>query len=239
MYKIDVYKTSEDAASVFQLPVKRDWMELTHQRHAYSCFPVTLTNSLGIGLSFPEDIVFIWDGQSDARPEHVKILSGHKYAYVERANATISFKSGLIFRTEEGVSLLGMPTPNMFIDGAQPFTTAISTSWFSGEFPIAWRITKPGTAITIPAGYPVITLIPISLKQINNSEIFIKDQKDMPKSKYSHLYNEEDHRKEVEKYSEKNEWTNFYRNAIDYLGNKLGEHEVKNIKIKVIENAKN
>jgi hypothetical protein len=212
-------------------------MELTHERHAYSCFPVTLTNSLGFGLSFPEDIVFIWDGQSDARAEHVKILSGNKYAYTERANATISFKTGLTFRTEENVSMLGMPTPNLFIDGAQPFTTAISTSWFGGEFPVAWRITKPGVAITIPAGYPIITLIPISLSNINNSEITIRNQKDMPPGKYSHLYNQEDHLKAVNKYSEKNEWTNFYRNAVDYLGNKIGSHEVKNIKLRIIDNA--
>lgn len=239
MYKIDVYKTSNDAANIFQLPVKRDWMELTHERHAYSCFPVTLTNSLGFGLSFPEDIVFIWDGQSDARAEHVKILSGHKYAYTERANATISFKTGLTFRTEENVSMLGMPTPNLFIDGAQPFTTAISTSWFGGEFPVAWRITKPGVAITIPAGHPVITLIPISLSNINNSEITIRHQKDMPPGKYSHLYNQEDHLNAVNKYAEKNEWTNFYRNAVDYLGNKIGNHEVKNIKLRIIDNANN
>lgn len=237
MYKIDVYKTSNDAANIFQLPVKRDWMELTHERHAYSCFPVTLTNSLGFGLSFPEDIVFVWDGQSDARAEHVKILSGHKYAYTERANATISFKTGLTFRTEENVSMLGMPTPNLFIDGAQPFTTAISTSWFGGEFPVAWRITKPGVAITIPAGHPIITLIPISLGNINNSEITIRNQKDMPIGKYSHLYNQEDHLKAVNEYSEKNEWTNFYRNAVDYLGNKIGNHEVKNIKLRIIDNA--
>lgn len=239
MYKIDVYKTSEDAANIAQLPVKRDWMELTHERHAYSCFPVTLTNSLGFGLSFPEDITFIWDGQSDARPEHVKILTGEKYVYTERANATISFKTGLIFKTEEDVSMLGMPTPNLFIDGAQAFTTAISTSWFTAEFPVAWRITKPGVAITIPAGHPVITLIPISLKAINNSEVTINLKKDMPTGKYDHLYNDTDHIKIVSEYAVKKEWTNFYRNGVDYLGNKIGEHEVKNIRLKVIDNAKN
>jgi hypothetical protein len=239
MYKIDAYKTSEDAAIITPLQVKRDWMELTHERHAYSCFPVTLTNSLGFGLSFPEDIVFMWDGSSDARPEHVKILSGHKYAYTERANATISFKTGLVFRTEENVSLLGMPTPNMFLDGAYPFTTAISTSWYEADFPVAWRITKPGVAITIPAGYPVITVLPISLSNINESEVTLRYKKDMPPSKFSSLYNETDHIKIVSEYAVKKEWTNFYRNAVDYLGNKLGKHEVKSIRLKVIDNAKN
>lgn len=239
MYKIDVYKTSEDAARIEQLPVKRDWMELTNERHAYSCFPVTLTNSLGFGLSFPEDITFIWDGQLDSRPDHVKVLTGNKYVYTERANGTISFKTGLIFKTEENVSMLGMPVPNLFIDGAQAFTTVISTSWFKAEFPVAWRITKPGVAITIPANTPVISLLPISISNINNSEVSMHNQKDMPKGKYDHLYNDTDHIKEVSKYAEKKEWTNFYRNGVDYLGNKIGEHEAKSIRLRIIDNAKN
>lgn len=239
MYKIDVYKTSEHSATIEQLPVKRDWMELTHERHAYSCFPITLTNSLGFGLSFPEDITFIWDGQSDARPEHVKVLTGEKYVYTQRANATISFKTGLIFQTEENVSLLGMPVPNLFIDGVQAFTTAISTSWYKAEFPVAWRITKPGIAITIPAGHPIISLVPISLKNINGSELYVKDQKDLPQSPYQNLYNETDQIKTISAIAEKKEWTNFYRNGVDYLGNKIGEHEVKSIRLRIIDNAKN
>lgn len=239
MYKIDVYKTSKDAANIEQLPVKRDWMELTKDRHAYSCFPVTLTNSLGFGLSFPEDITFIWDGALDANPDHVKILTGHKYVHNERANGTISFKTGLIFKTEKNVSMVGMPVPNYFIDGAQAFTTAISTSWFTAEFPVAWRITKPGAAITIPANQPFICLLPLSLGQINQSEIEIKNYDHMPKSQYADQYKSEDHIKEVNKYTSKNEWTNFYRNAVDYLGNKIGEHEVKSIRLRVIDNANN
>ena len=111
MYKIDVYKTSKNAANLFQMPVKRWWMDETYEKHAYSCFPVTLTNRLGWGLSFPEDISFIWDGVSDASQEHVKILSGKKYAGLQRANATVSFDSNLYFKTDPNLSLLVMQVP--------------------------------------------------------------------------------------------------------------------------------
>lgn len=217
-------------------------MEETYNRHAYTCFPVTLTNSMGWSISFPEEIVFIWDGQSDSSSKHVKILKGKKYCYTERANGTISFKTGLTFRTEKNISLLGMPAPNHFIDGAQPFTTAISTSFYNAEFPVAWKITKPYTAITIPAGYPVISVIPISLSDLQNSEMVVRPIKNMPRSEFADQYNETDHIKFVSQLAVENKWTNFYRDAVDYLGNKLGEHEVKNLKLKVIEennNAKN
>lgn len=239
MHKIKAYVASENPAILAPLQAKRTWMDETYDKHAYNCFPVTLTNTLGWSISFPEDIAFVWDGQSDSRKDHVKILSGHKYCYTERANATISFKTGLIFKTEENVSLLGMPAPNYFLDGAQAFTTAISTSFYTAEFPVAWRITKPYTVITIPAGHPVISIVPISLKNIELSEIEILDKKNMPISPYADQYNETDHIKFVAKLAEENKWTNFYREAVDYLGNKLGKHEVKSLKLKVIDNAKN
>jgi hypothetical protein len=242
MHKIKAYQAIDPLGILEPLSVKRDWMEKTYDRHAYTCFPVTLTNSMGWSISFPEEIVFMWDGQLSSDPQHVKILKGAKYCYAERANGTISFKTGFTFRTEENVSLLGMPAPNYFIDGAQPFTTAISTSFYNAEFPVAWRITKPHVAITIPAGYPVISVIPISLSDLQNSEISVSSIRDMPKSPFADVYNETDHIKFVSKLAEEKKWTNFYRDAVDYLGNKLGSHEVKNLKLKVIReenNAKN
>jgi hypothetical protein len=214
-------------------------MEQTAQRHAYTCFPVTLTNSMGWSLSFPEDIVFVWNGKSDSSPDHVKILKGEKYCYTERANGTISFKTGITFKTEEDVSLLGMPAPNYFFDGAYPFTTVISTSWYTAEFPVAWKITKPYSTITIPAGYPVISIIPISLGKLQNSEIIVKPIQDMPKSEFADKYSETEHIKFVSNLAKENKWTNFYRDAVDYLGNSLGKHEVKSLKLKVTKEDKN
>ena len=171
MYIIKAFKLSEDAANLTQMPVKRDWMEETKSRHAYNCFPVTLTNSLGWSLSFPEDISFIWNGISDASPYHVKVLSGEKYVFTTRANATISFNTNINFHTEKDLSLLVMPPSNYFSNGATCFTTLISSSFFSGELPVAWKITEPNKIITIKANDPICTIIPISLTNIQDSEI--------------------------------------------------------------------
>ena len=155
-------------------------MEKTDNKHAYNCFPVSLTNRLGWGLSFPEDISFIWDGISDTSPEHVKIFKGEKYAAPQRANATVSFNTGLRFLTDQNITLLTMPVPNQFIDGVVPFSTLISTSFFSGDLPVAWRITRPNVEITIPANTPIASVIPINLEELNNSEINILPLDQMP-----------------------------------------------------------
>ena len=230
MNKIKAFKIKgEGYSDLSQLSVKRDWMEDTWDAHAYKCFPVSLTNQLGWGISFPEDIVFIWNGISDSSPDHVKILQGEKYAYAGRANATISFNTGIRFMTEENITLLQMPVPNYFIEGAQPFTTLISTSFFQGELPVAWRITKPNVEITIKANTPIISILPIDLDNLQNSEILFQDLKTMPKE----IKNLEEYGKIVYEINQSGKWTNFYRDALDHKGNKLGKHQVKAIRLHV------
>lgn len=233
MYSIDYFQTRPDMGYLTNLPIKRDWMEETYDRHAYNCFPVTLTNGLGWGIAFPEDISFIWDGITDSTPDHVKILKGEQYAYTGRSNATISFNSGVMFKTDKNISMLTMPVPNLHLRGVSPFTTLISTSFFKGEIPIAWRITEPNIEITVPAGTPVAALIPISLTDLNNSEMNEKPMSDIP----NNFWPTEEHTKVIREMNMKGIWSNFYRDAVDYLGNTVGQHEVKAIRLKI--NGKN
>ena len=232
MNKIKAFKVrGEGYGNLAQLSVKRDWMEDTWEAHAYKCFPVSLTNQLGWGISFPEDITFIWDGISDSSPEHVKILQGEKYAYSGRANGTISFNTGIRFITEPNVSLLQMPVPNYLRDGVQPFTTLISTSFFQGELPVAWRITRPNVEITIKANTPIISILPIDLSELQNSEILFEDPSTMPQA----IEDQTEYGNIVYEINRTGKWTNFYRDAVDHKGNKLGEHQVKAIRLIVKE----
>lgn len=233
MHKITVYKVGDVSADISQLSVKRDWMDETWESHAYKCFPVSLTNQLGWGISFPEDISFIWDGVSDSSPDHVKIIKGEKYAYTGRSNATISFKTGLKFATDENISILQMPVPNYINDGVMPFTTLITSSFFNGELPVAWRIIKPNVEITIKAGTPIIAVLPIDLASLQNSEIVLKSFMDMPKLSF----NGNEYAESVNKINQSGEWANFYRNATDHQGNKLGSHQVKTIKLSVVDKS--
>jgi hypothetical protein len=234
MEVIKAYRTNSDSAEIKTLPVKRNWMDKTWEKHAYHCFPVTLTNTLGWSLSFPEDISFIWDGISDYNPNHVRVISGEKYVYTGRANGTISFNTGITFKTEENISLLTMPAPNFFIDGASCFTTLISTSFFRFPLPVAWMITSPNKEITIPAGTPICSIIPISLSSINNSEIHLINNSVLPEVE-SDPYRLEEYSKAITEINKKMEWSDFYRNAVDHNGVSMGNHEVKSLKLKVIE----
>lgn len=217
-----------------QISLKRDWMDLTFDRHAYQCFPVSLSNRLGWGISYPEDISFIWDGINDSTADHVTVLSGEKYVFTGRGNRTISFYTGITFDCEEeqSLSLLTMPVPNQFIRGTQCMTTILSPSALQGEFPIAWMITEPNLEITIPAGTPIASIIPISTKSIQDYKLTVKSGD--PEYMDSSWGEKMKRRGEVsQELNMAGKWTHFYRDAVDHNGDKLGEHESKKIVLEV------
>ena len=228
---IKVTITNPEAANIAPLPATRQWMDESAEKHAYMCFPITTTNRLGWGISFPEDIVFIWDGVDDPTSGHIKILKGEKYASSVRGSATVSFSTGLIFKTDEQTTMLTMPVPNQFIAGTQCFTTLISTSFYMPELPIAWKVTEANKEITIPAGTPIAAVLPISLTALENE--YVMEVHDTPKSK--------EYFDEITRYGEiaqaKNgigDWSRMYRDAVNSKGEIAGTHETKSIRLKTV-----
>jgi hypothetical protein len=206
-------------------------MEDTPEKHAYMCFPITLTNRLGWGISFPEDISFIWDGIDDTTDKHVTILKGEQYASPQRGSATVSFHTGLIFKTDENTTMLTMPVPNQFIAGTQCFTTLISTSFFKPDLPIAWKVTEANKVITIPAGTPVAAVLPISVKSLEDDYVLEIDPNPKPDTYFEEI------RKYGELAQEKNgvgDWSKMYRDAVNYDGTSMGAHESKSIRLKTV-----
>ena len=227
-----VYEMNRNYSNVAPLNVKRKWMDETVDAHAYRCFPISVANGLGWGISFPEDITFIWDGISDTTPDHIKITAGEKYVHPNRGNATISFNTGFVFKTPNNYSLLTMPVPNQHIPGVSPFTTIISTSFYNSSLPCAWRITEANKEITINAGTPVIAVIPISLTNLQNTELHVKNYNEIPTSYHQDYigYNEV-----ISHINQSGKFSDFYRDAVNHEGKTVGEHEVKLIRLKVIE----
>lgn len=227
--EISVYKTNRYSANIKQTSMKREWMDETWSSHAYHCFPVSIANTIGYEISFPKEISFIWDGISDTSPSHVKILSGEEYAFAGRGNATVSFYTNLVFKTSPNITLMHMPVPNFFIDGAQAFTSLISSSFYNDPFPSAWKITKANEVITIKENQPVATILPVPLKQISEINMNIYN------GKYSSQYNieKQQYGVEAQKINKTGEWTDWYRNAVDHNGNSIGKHELKSIKLKI------
>ena len=227
---IKVYKHKGHPVNIEQTSLKREWMENTDGAHAYKCFPVSQANTFGWSISFTEDIEFIWDGISDTTPDHVTILrQPDGVCSTNRGNATISFYTGLFFETDKNMSIVSIVPPNYFIDGATPFTSIMSTSFYDEALPAAWKITRANEKIVIPAGTPIVTIIPISIGNLSNIEMDLHD-KEFTQEKANYTEKRNIAWKEI---TDSGGFTNFYRDAVDYEGSSIGQHELKALRLRV------
>lgn len=236
MNKIRAEITPQSNVILEPLSVKRSWMDNVTNAHAYHCFPVSLANGLGWGISFPEDISFIWDGiDTDKEEGHINVLSGHNYVNENRRSATLSLNTHVKFITDENTTILTMPVPNLFIDGVVSYTTLISSSFYPHMLPAALKITKPNSVITIPANTPIVAVLPISINKINNLEIEVYDlltteEQEIKNKSYGDV---------SQKINQSGEWTNFYRNATNEKNELIGKHEIKSFRLKTTDMRNN
>jgi hypothetical protein len=234
MYNISVEKTYKSIFDIQPMSIKRDWMDATSEGHAYRCFPVTQANVIGYSLSCKEDIEFIWDGINDQTPDHVTIFNPEN-AYSGRGQSSISLDTGLIFRTDEDVSILAINPVNSFNDEFETMSSLMSTSFFNNPFPLAIKAKIPNKKVTIKAGTAVATLIPISLTKLNDTVINIIDYKDEDnkRAEANIAYG-----KEAQVINSSGQWTDWYRNAVNEKNESLGNHEVKVLRLSVKDNTR-
>jgi hypothetical protein len=229
MFNISVEKTPGCLFEISPMSIKRDWMDDTSENHAYRCFPVTQANVVGYSLSCIEDIEFEWDGINDQTPDHIKIFNPER-AYSGRGQSSISMDTGLIFRTDQDVSILAINPVNYFSDEFETMSYVVSTSFYDNPFPLALKARAANKRIIIKAGTPVATIIPISLTQLNNTVIKIVDYKDEDRKRVEANIS---YGEAAQVLNSTGEWTDWYRNAVNEKQESLGSHEVKALKLSV------
>jgi hypothetical protein len=231
---ITCYKLSPNALNISPMTIKRDWMDDTPQGHAYRCHPVTSANVIGWYISCPIDIRFIWNGINDTTPNNVKILEGEDYVYTGRGQSTVSFSTGFILRTEEKMSVLTITPQNYFNQDIEVMSSLVSTSFLDSDFPLAIKCLTANKEITIKANTPIATIIPMSITSLKDESIEIINF-DNIEERNQKMKSYGDAAQEINKLGE---WTDWYRNAVNEKGESIGYHEVKNLKLSVIDNTK-
>ncbi len=233
MINISVEKMKGNPFVISPMSIKRDWMDATSENHAYRCFPVTQANVIGWYLSCKEDIVFTWDGINDQTDQHVKIKSPDN-SYSGRGQSSISLNTSLVFRTDPDVSILTINPVNYFNDNFETMSNLISTSFYDNPLPLALKAKKANQETIIKAGTPVATIIPISLTALNNTAINIVAYKDPDRlrEKANISYGEA-----AQALNSSGQWTDWYREAVDENEKSVGQHEVKALKLLVVDNS--
>lgn len=230
MLNISVEKTQDSKISIAPMSIKRDWMDVTPEKHAYRCFPVTQANMVGWNLSCDEDIVFTWTGVTDTSSETVKILKGNNFSYTGRGQATISINTGLVFKTDQNVSMFIINPVNYFNEDFETMSSLISTSFYGNPLPLAIKARAANKEVVIKAGTPIATILPISLTALDNTEINIVSYSDpgREREKANRSYGEA-----AQVVNSSGQWTDWYREAVDEHGKSIGQHESKALRLSV------
>lgn len=234
MFNISVEKMAGSTFDISPMSIKRDWMDVTSEKHAYRCFPVTQANVIGYSLFSNEDIEFIWDGVNSQTAEHVEIFKPER-AYSGRGQSSVSLDTGLVFRTDKEVSILSINPVNYFNEDFETMSSLISTSFYDNPLPLAIKAKSANKRVVIKAGTPLATLIPISLTNLNNTVVEIVNYEDADKKREmaNRTYGEA-----AQVLNSSGEWTDWYRNAVNEKQESLGSHEVKTLKLIVKDNTK-
>lgn len=236
MYNISVEKTPGCLFEISPMSIKREWMDQTSENHAYRCFPVTQANVVGYSLSCKEDINFFWDGINDQTPDHIEIIKAPEGSYGGRGQSSISLNTGLIFKTDKDVSIFTINPVNYFSNDFETMSNLISTSFYDNPLPLAIKAKSPNKNVIIKAGTPLATIIPISLSSLNNTLIEIVDYKDEDNKRVDANISYGDASQVI---NSAGKWTDWYRDAVNEKGETLGEHEVRVLKLSVVDNTKN
>ena len=233
MFNITVEKMPGCIFNIEPMSIKRDWMDLTSENHAYRCFPVTQSNVIGWHLSCSEDIIFTWDGINDQTDQHIKIVSPSG-SYSGRGQSSISLNTSLVFRTDPDVSIWTIHPVNYFNDDFETMSSVISTSFYDNPLPLALKAKKANVETIIKAGTPIAAIIPISLTHLNNTSIEIVEYKDEDRSRTNAniAYGEA-----AQVLNSSGNWTDWYRNAVNEKNESVGSHEVKTLKLYVKDNT--
>ena len=154
MSKLTLLRASQNPPLVTQSRVKRDWMDATYNKHAYQCLPMTYANVYGWELQLQQEVVVEWDG-TNTPP---KVISGGTVDDQVVASGNIigmvSFRTGYSFRTEEPYSLWISGSPNYFVNGAEPLSAIVPSSWWPDPFEMNWKINKINEPVIFEAGMP-------------------------------------------------------------------------------------
>lgn len=234
MLNISVEKHLGSHINISPMSIKRDWMDLTPEKHAYRCFPVTQANMIGWYLYADEDVSFIWNGINDTSSNNVKVLKGENFTYTGRGQSSVSFNTGLTFKTDQNISMFTINPVNYFRSDFEVMSSLISTSWHDNDFPLAIKAKIPNEEIIIKAGDPIATIIPISLTALDNTTIQMYRYSDIDGSRQQAHKSYGEAAQEV---NMKGEWTDWYRDAVNEKGESLGSHETKVLRLKVNDNT--
>jgi len=181
--RFTLYRVEEFPLRVVPGRPDRSWMDMTNERFAYRCLPLSIANATGWEILSPCTFEASWDG-GDGK-EAVTLRQLDDYPHMERhvishfGHGTLTFHTGYLFRTDPGWATWTRGAPNLATDGIQALDGLVETDWLPFPFTMNWLFTRP-CKVVFNEGDPIAFVTPIPHLMIDPIEPKIVDIHDAP-----------------------------------------------------------
>jgi Family of unknown function (DUF6065) len=180
------YRTEENPPALVPARSEREWMDLTDQRYAYRCIPLSIANASGWEITLPCSFSATWGGGNLAADIQIRPL-GDEAAVARRVmshfgHGVLTFHTGYLFRTSPGWALWCRGAPNTVKHGIVPLDGLVETDWLPFPFTMNWRFTRPGT-VRFTAGEVFCFVTPVPHTLYEAIEPKMKNLADDPRMK--------------------------------------------------------
>jgi len=164
--ELTCYKLWPTSPDLIPARPDRDWMDMTSERYAYRCIPLSIANASGWEISLPFAFEAAWYGGDDLSTIQFRSSDPRVKHHVTShfGHGVITFHTGWLFRTSPGWACWARGAPNSVKDGAVALDGLVETDWLPFPFTMNWKFTRPGV-IRFEAGEPFcfVTLAPHGL----------------------------------------------------------------------------
>src|SRR5579871_4163328 len=160
---------------------ERLWMDMTSERYAYRCIPLSMANTSGWEIQLPFGFEASWDGSyglnaiqlRSADPRLGHMVTSHF------GHGVITFHTGWLMRTSPGWAIWARGAPNWVKDGIVPLDGLVETDWLPFPFTMNWRFTRPGS-VGFSAGEAFCFVTPVPHVAYDGIEPVIRQLADDP-----------------------------------------------------------
>lgn len=171
--------------------LERDWMDVSRNRFAYRCLPLTIANQAGWVIENPVTFTAVWDGGLDNFNVRVRFENDTECSGPTVSANVITVAAGLqgldpdgpgqrdsrinshfgsgvvticipyLFRTPPLVNLWVKGPSNWIKDGAHPLEGIVETDWSPATFTMNWKLTRANYPVCFKRGEPICMLVPL------------------------------------------------------------------------------
>jgi hypothetical protein len=182
--ELTCYRLWQPSPALRPARADRDWMDMTSERFAYRCIPLSMANSSGWEIALPFAFEAAWYGGDDDNAIQFRTADIRLKHFVTShfGHGVITFHTGWLFRTPPGWAVWARGAPNTIKDGIVALDGLVETDWLPFPFTMNWRFTRPGV-VRFEADEPFcfLTLAPHGLLDAVQPKIATLD--DDPKLK--------------------------------------------------------